>query len=1366
MSWRRVRSRSMSVARSVRDGIRRHRVRSTVTVVSLAMAVPVGLAPVAHATGGGLGRPELPEQRVSKVKQVEGLGAKKARAQVAKDQRENAGQAARALKEQRSAWPKKGSATVRTNGSAPVPAAPGGLPLTVRTPGGKAAAPAGTGMRFTVLDTAAADAAGVTGVLFKAEADAAGRAEVSVDYRNLAGAIGGGWAQRLRLVQLPGCALTTPAKAECRKQTPLPSRNSTGRQTVTAPLTLPASRTSDAAATDATTATVLALTATATGTGQAPNGRGDYSATALSPSASWEAGGSSGSFTWKYDFSVPPAAAGPAPQLSLAYSSGSVDGQNATTNNQGTSVGEGFALSESYIERTYGSCDADGHDGIHDECWKYDNARLVLNGSSSRLVKDGTTGKWRLENDDASTVTRSTGADNGDDNGEYWTVITGDGTKYVFGLDKLDGATTERTNSTWTVPVFGDDEGEPGYSGGTDFADRSLNQAWRWNLDYVEDTSGNAATYWYAKEGDYYKKNKASSANAAYTRGGYLKEIKYGLRKGALFTDDADAKVTFGYAERCTAADCSSLTKDTADNWPDVPFDAICSSGDTDCLAVGPSFFSRKRMTSIDTSSWNASTSAYDPVDSWVLEQQYLDGGDIGDTSDQVLTLKSIKRTGKAGTDIAMNPVTFTYQMRPNRVDGTDDILPLTRPRISTVTSETGAITTVTLSSPECARSEVLGAAEDTNTRSCYPLYWHINGAADASVDWFQKYRVLAVTVSDPAGQNESVEHAYSYSGAAWNYSDDPFVPKDERTWSDWRGYREVSEYKGALNTTRSKTVSQYMQGMDGAKLKDGTTRSVNLAPLPAPDLGLATLKDSDQYAGHLREKVTYSGSTAISATSSEPWSAETARQTVPGAGDAVAYFVQPKKEITHTYLTVPGTWRSRTVQKSYDSYGMVYQADDSGDDTKTGDETCTRTWYARDDSLGLISQVSRERVVAKPCSVADSSLNLPTSSATRGDVLSDTATAYDGATWSTTMKPTKGLKTWKGRAKSYSSTVPSWQKVESTGYDTFGRVTSVTDALEKTTTTAYTPTAAGPLTKKVVTNPKTQATTSFMDPRRGLDLRIYDANLKKTELAYDSLGRLTDVWRPNRNRAGGYSPTQKFGYNLSAAKQSWVSSASLKADGETYNTTYTLYDSLLRPSRSSRPAPRADGFSATPATTPGAWPTRSTSRSSTPLRRRTRPTPGPSTVRHPSRPRRSTTGPSAPRPANSSSTAWRSGPPPPRTPVIRPRSPLSRAAQRPEPSPTHGEGTWRSASTRARARPTASSAAASVSATAPRSTSTRWTTRKAASPDPTVPSGPTGSISSAGRPVSVTPTRARPRWATTTSTASSGARTRGARPS
>ncbi|MFD5054709.1 RHS repeat-associated core domain-containing protein [Streptomyces tendae] len=1176
-------------------GARRRTGRLLAQSLALALIVPTGLAQVAQAVEqDGLGRPDVPESLVTKVKPFDADGAKKARAKVAEERKANAEQAKRATAEREADWPGAGAAQMPLRPKADGTGKPAGVPVTLSpATGSKASAAASGEARVTVLDQKAARKAGVTGVLLTAGAEGAGTANVRVDYGGFASAVGGGWSQRLRLVRLPACALTTPEKEECRKQTPLASSaNDLDDQTVSAKVSLGDAsggtstqllgETSSAASSGAT---VLAVTAASAGSGQSPKGAGDYSATKLAESSSWQAGGSSGSFTWSHDFTLPPAAAGPVPPLSLSYDSGNVDGRTATTNNQTTSVGEGFALTESYITRAYGSCDDDGHDEVYDQCWKYDNATLVLNGKSTRLVKDDDTGTWHLADDDASKVTRSTGADNGDDNGEYWTVVTGDGTKYVFGKNKLDGAGDQRTNSTWTAPVFGDDSGEPGYGGGDVFADRDLVQAWRWNLDHVEDTHGNAATYWYTKESNYYKKNKADKASTGYTRGGHLNRIEYGLRKGALFTDKPDAKVTFTYAERCTASDCDSLTEDTAENWPDVPFDAICAKDDDECDAAGPSFFTRKRLTGIDTFSYNATSSAFDPVDSWDLTQKYLDGGDIGDSSDQVLTLTSLKRVAKAGdTAITVDPVSFTYQMRPNRVDATDDILPLTRPRISTITSETGAITEVTLTSPECVRSEVLNAAPDTNTRSCFPQFWHINSAEDAAIDWFHKYRVTAVGVHDAQAVNPAVEYAYAYSGAAWHYNDDPMTPKDERTWSDWRGYRQVTAYTGRVGETRSKTVSLYMQGMHGDKKKDGATKSVTVPPLLDTDVNLPDATDSDQWKGLLRQQVTYDGSRPVSSVFNNYTRGVTATQTVPDAADHVAQWVHDTTAYTSTYLTAPESWRTHTVTKRYDGLGMVREIDDYGQTGLGGDETCTRTWYARNADLGITNLVSRTRTVAKQCSVTDSALSLPATSATAGDVLADTATVYDKAdatTWTATQKPTKGEPTWTGRATGYAATAGSdgqrlpsgWQTGTTTTYDTLGRPLTVTDTAGRGTTTAYTPADAGPLTRKTTTDPKGYRAITYLEPRRGLTLRSYDINAKKTEQRYDALGRLTQVWLPNRS-SGSQLPNFKFSYHLNRSKPSYVSTGTL-TNKDTYTTSYELYDSLLRPLQKQAPTPQ-----------------------------------------------------------------------------------------------------------------------------------------------------------------------------------------------
>lgn len=1160
----------------------------------VALIVPLGLTPAARAQATApepLGRTAVPAQHVSKVQPVP-LGAKAARDQVARAEAADGQRAARAVAEQHATWPQGGAAQIPPTGKGKAVA--GGLPVSViPTPSAQSGgasrsqkpelSPEPGTVQVTVLDRPATKAAGVRGVLLTVRPQMPGRATLSVDYSAFASAYGGDWAGRLRLVSMPSCALTTPGKAACRAQTPLPgSRNDVPAQTVSASAQI--ARGSSPAATS-----VFAVTA---GSGESASGSGNYSATDLSASSKWAGGGTSGSFTWSYPMQVPPTAAGPTPSVGLSYDSGSIDGRTASTNNQSSPAGEGFSVSSnSYIERRYDSCDHDGHDAVYDECWKYDNASLVLNGKSTELVKDDTSGTWRLADDDASTVTHSTGAENGDEGtagidgaGEFWTVTTGDGTQYVFGLNKLTGAGTERTNSVWTVPVFGDDPTEPGYDGGSTFANRSLNQAWRWNLDYVVDLHGNAMSYWYTAETNYYKKNGATTANAQYTRGGHLDKILYGQQSGTLFTVTAPQQIAFGYSERCVVADCSSLTDATSDNWPDVPFDTICASGasDTDCTAQSPAFFTRKRLTQVQTSV--LSGTAYTPVDTWALTQHFFDGNDIANTSDQTLVLDSIVHTGQTGTPASLKPVSFTYIPLANRVDVVgDNILPLHRPRIFTITSETGAITQVTMSDPECVRGSHMPAAEDNDTLSCYPVYWHINGAQTAGLDWFHKYRVVGVTTSDPTGASVPVVQSYSYADPAWHYDDSPFVPEDERTWSQWRGYGTVTAITGNNDNNHLKTVTRYMQGMNGDKIKAGGTRPASVTGLDVTGLPVASVTDANQYAGFVRERVTYDGATAISASVSDPWSARTAVQHKSYA-DVEAYYVRTGKTYAETYLTAKGTWRTATTATTFDSYGMPTKVDNAGDTSKTGDETCIRTWYARNDGMGINSLVSRVRTVGRPCATTDASLSLPASSTTRGDVLSDVATVYDSPTatmWTAGQFPTHGEASWTGRATAYPATAdtggdrnPSgWQTTRTATFDDLGRVLVTKDTGSNATAVAYTPVGAGPMTRTISTNSKGYKVTTFLDGLRGLPITVYDVNTKKTELTYDALGRLTGVWLPNRIKSGGDSANTTYTYHVDNTTQSYVATSTLGLSG-TRNTGYQIYDALLRPLQAQTPTP------------------------------------------------------------------------------------------------------------------------------------------------------------------------------------------------
>ncbi len=1154
----------------------RHRRRHARVMPGLALGVALcvtgGVLSVAQAVERPKRLSPLWERDISETEAVTAPGAKAERELVVAHRKTNDRQAQQARAEQKADWPGPAKRTLDIAHTADTPVSVGELPVTLAFPKSAKKAASGTAS-VQVAGHEAATSLGIKGVLLSVRAGQNGPADIGLDYGRFASAYGGGWAGRLGLVRLPQCALTTPDRNDCRRSTPVASRNDISEQSVTGTVSLSASA-----------PTVLALAATASG--ESASGSGTYQATQLSPSATWEAGASSGAFTWSYPMAVPPAP-GSTPSLTLGYNSGSVDGKTASTNNQSTQVGEGFDLSaNSYVERSYGQCDEDGQADKKDLCWKYDNASLVLNGKATELVKDDTTGTWRLENDDDSTVTVSTGGDNGDNDGEYWTVTTGDGIRYVFGMNKLPGAGTERTNSVWTVPVFGDDSGEPGYDQGSAFADRAVTQAWRWNLDYVEDLHDNATSYWYAKESNHYAKNGASTGTASYVRGGYLTKILYGQRAGALFSGVTSAKVEFTYAERCTAADCSDLKDSTSQNWPDVPFDAICASG-TDCDAPSPNFFSRKRLTAVDTFVWSAGTSAFTAVDTWTLTQQYLDGGDIGDSSDQTLVLKSITRTGKDGTAIALAPVTFTYDMRHNRVDATDDILPLSRPRIRTVTSETGAITDVTFSGPECVRGSNMPADEDDNTKPCYPQYWHINGAEETSIDWFHKYRVLAVVTSDPAGLNANVVNSYAYADPDWHYNDSPLTPADERTWSIWRGYGTVTSTKGT-GSNLSKVTSVYLQGMDGdrllgsdGELDPGARRSVSVSGVSVPGLSVPAQKDSDQFAGFLRQQVTYNGTAPITVTVNDPWSKRTATQHKSYA-DTEAYYVRTGKATSSTYLTATGTWRSRTTTTTYDDHGLVAKADNTGDTAKSGDESCTRTWYARNADLGINSLVSRTRVVGRACSVTESDLSLPANAATAGDVLSDTATVYDSATattWSAAQTPTKGEATWTGRPTGYPATATggernpaSWQRAGRATYDALGRSLTTTDADGNSTSVVYTPTTTGPLTRTQTTNAETQKSYTFIAPARGLTTKAYDANNNLTESEYDALGRTTAVWLPNRSHSGGQKANYVFRYSVTSNAPSWTSMGTLKADGDTYLTSYTVYDSLLRVLQSQTP--------------------------------------------------------------------------------------------------------------------------------------------------------------------------------------------------
>lgn len=1136
--------------RSARPAWRSGRRRAAVV---LGLALSIGLlpqyAPAATASDSGLTRPKTQTDLDHPVR------GRSATAKTFK--KTDQAKKAAVRKTSKAHWPKAGSAEVDLGGKA---VRADGLPLTAKAAGGARGADS---VRVRVLDRRAAEAAGVDGVLFTVArsdgAATAGPAQVALDYSGFADAFGGSYGSRLRLATYPACVLTTPEKKSCSTPTYLKTANDQAKQTLTATVQAAADTSglsgqlleADSAA---SSATVVAATASSGGDG------GDYKATSLAQSSQWGVDAGSGAFTWSYPMSVPPVPGGMQPTVGLSYNSQSIDGQTAATNNQGSWIGQGFSYDPGYIERSYKACADDGHDAANgDECWAFDNATLSLTGGSSgRLVKDDKTGAWRISSDDNSKVEHLTGAVNGDDNGEYWKITTGDGTQYYFGLNRLTGYASgnEETNSTWTVPVYGDDSGEPCYK--STFADAYCTQAWRWNLDYVVDPHGNAMSYFYGTETNYYTQGLKTTENGkAYIRGGYLKRIDYGQRDGSAYSAKPAAQVVFTTAERCVGSltDCSAdaLKDSTAADWPDVPWDQNCASGSKCPGKNSPTFWTRKQLTKI-TTQIRTGDATYTPVDVWSLTHDFTDNGD----GSRSLWLSKIDHTGKVGSDASVPSVQLYGTQLPNRVDETgDNIQPFYRFRLSGVQNESGGVVSVTYADNQCTTSNV--PAEDSSVKRCFPVKWSPPGATDPITDWFHKYVVASVVQTDLTGGNADQVTSYTYLGdAGWRKTPaDGITKTEDRTWSDWRGYGRVRVVTsdGTNSAANTRTEHVFFRGLDGDVDKNGTTRSATVT-----DSNGVSYDDSDWKAGQELETLTYNGDDITEKSVTVPWTAVTATETRDWATYKARYVANGSTD-TYTALAVGGWRHTRSTTTYDDATGREKTVDDDGE-VGVADNQCTRTEYADSASAHIYTMVSRVEKVGVDCaSTPDRSK----------DVISDDLTYYDGST-TLGAAPTKGDPTMTKRLSAHDGTTATYQTTAVTTYDAYGRPLVVKDAETAASSTQYTSSTVytdtyGLATKSTVTNIDGWSTTTEYAPAWGQPTAKTDTNGLRTDLAYDGLGRLVQVWLQDRPKAKNFTPSIKYDYLIRGADgPAAVHTQKIENDGTSYGSEWSLYDGWLRP--------------------------------------------------------------------------------------------------------------------------------------------------------------------------------------------------------
>lgn len=548
-----------------------------------------------------------------------------------------------------------------------------------------------------------------------------------------------------------------------------------------------------------------------------PGGAGDFTALPGSGSGKWGVAGQTGSFTWSYPLTGRAAPGGPSPSLAFSYDSSSVDGLTSSTNNQASTVGDGWTLSGlGTIRQKFAPCMDQGVANSYDLCGNPGGQSISISfgGRSGTIVKDAATGTYRLADDDGTKVEYLTAAgQNGTYDGGYWKLTDTSGAQYFFGLNKLPGWTNgaATTNSADTVPVGAANSSQPCAAGS--FGASLCQQAYAWNLDYVVDTHGNSEAVYYAQDTNWYASQAGTGANLQYVRTSRPTRTDYGMRAGSELTASAPLQYTFAYTGRCTGVDCSKGT--------DVPTGLACASTGT-CGTQSPTFYTDQRLQTVIAQALVGSS--YQAADSWALAHAMPDPGD---GTSPALWLGSVTHTGAntaAGTAITDPATVFAGQTLQNRVWVTDGLAPLDRYRLSSITTPTGSVVSVSYMGQQCSPTN-LPASPQSNTMRCFPQWWAPSTpiAQPARMDYFHIYPVAAVGVSAGPGGNGSVDTltSYQYLGnPAWKYAAPKYVAGtggSQLTWSVLAGWGQVKTITGNDSSGNNPTTTTtYLRGLDG----------------------------------------------------------------------------------------------------------------------------------------------------------------------------------------------------------------------------------------------------------------------------------------------------------------------------------------------------------------------------------------------------------------------------------------------------------------------------------------------------------------------------------------------------------------------
>ncbi|MGW2061829.1 RHS repeat-associated core domain-containing protein [Streptomyces sp. NPDC001937] len=1026
--------------------------------------------------------------------------------------------------------------------------------------------------------------------------DEPGQVQVDIDYSGFKYAFGGDFASRLQLVKLPACALDTPQAEGCTDREFVPVNNDTAKGTLTATVTAAADSADPGISTQLLREAGTSGASVYTLTSGSSSDQGDYRASTLSPTGSWDVSTGSGAFTYSLPVQLPTPPMGEAPPLAMSYNSQSVDGRTSATNNQASWAGMGWDLNVGFIERRYRNCTQDGLPTIGDLCWDSPNSTkepsgasyvISLNGVTSELIQDNNgTGAYHIKDDPGWRVQRLFNGYGAGRDGEYWMISTQDGHRYYLGWGQSQRTGTA-TASVFTVPVVGNDAGEPCHD---QFPD-PCTQAWRWNLDRVVDANEVETMYFYDKEYNHYRSVAGTDQARSYVSSGYVKEIQYGW-SSQIPDGQVPAKVELSHVNRCIErvqendplrdepAACPTFD-DKPTSYPDVPIDLMCDGTSADYECAGktyyPTFFSTDML-------WDIKTYVSDQDNTgWDLVEQYQNkygmpnpDGTIGKT----LWLDYLQRkTYGDGTDLVLPVINF------NRVDLDNQVgsSALNFPRIQEIHDDLGATTTVSYGFANPCDINSL-PSQSSNTQDCFWQKWTPEGSTDSKTGWFKKFLVTKVVVDPTVTTNQDgaplMTTSYTYEdGAGWRFTSDSLVKDEDETWSNWRGYQEVQVTTGA--GTGRKTMKYWLyRGLDGdrtSKTDPSATKTVTVNDGDGNNYAdhdwltgkvLSTSLRDDQDVSHQRTYHSY-------------WDHNTAQY--DGLPDA--RFVRESKVTTNTKVSTG--WREHAVESEYDAtesasttFGLPMRTDEWGE-TGVSDNRCTT--YGRAYNTDDYDSTGAQRWTVMTDQIKHYSVGCTSSADSNQDGY--TTTLYDGSASVAENHPADGNPT---EIRTY--TKAGSYRTQNFGYDQAGRKIWSEDGYHNRATTTYNPANSWALNGVTTTTPDPDgslsdhtalSSTVWMSRFWGVPTTTKDTNGRVTTVTLDAAGRTTEVWKPTET---GSSPSMKFSYSIpTSTNGSGVPDAvdgyphvtsSVLQSGTTYLTTHAYSDALGRARETQAPLP------------------------------------------------------------------------------------------------------------------------------------------------------------------------------------------------